>query len=131
MGLRLAATTLLGEADPAAAIAAFSGRHPSLVSYFQAQVLADEPEDVQAFLRQTSVLHRLCAGLCNAVTGRCDGQQMLEWLERRNLFVVPLDSERCWYRYQQLFAEFLHHTLTQSHPGLEAELRSRAAAWRG
>jgi LuxR family maltose regulon positive regulatory protein len=129
MGLRLAARALQRRGSQGDAIAGFSGRHPSLARYFQAQVLAPQPEPVRTFLLQTSVLDYLCAGLCNAVTGRPDGQTMLETLERRNLFVVALDLERRRYRYQALFAEFLRQTLARTRPGLEAELRGRAAAW--
>ena len=93
------------------------------------QVLAGRPEEVVGFLLETSILDRLIAGLCDAVTGRADGQEMLEALESANLFLVPLDDERCWYRYHHLFAEFLRARLTRERPGRVAELHRAAAAW--
>lgn len=131
VGLCQAAEVLQTCADPDAAIATFSGRHAALARYFEAEVLAPQPEDLQAFLLQTSVLERLQAPLCNAVTSRRDGQAMLEELERRNLFTIPLDGERRAYRYHRLFAGYLQDTLARRHPKLAALLRQRASAWVG
>ena len=85
--------------------------------------------DVQDFLYQTSVLDRLCASLCNAVTGRSNGQAMLEQLEHDNLFVVPLDDERLWYQYHHLFAGLLQDRLARTQPDRVAELHRRASDW--
>src|SRR3712207_1342219 len=86
-------------------------------------------EPVREFLLRTSVLQNMAAPLCDALTGRSDGQQMLERLERENLFVVPLDDERRWYRYHRLFAEFLRGLLGRENPQLLGELHLRASVW--
>ncbi len=130
-GLRLAVETMRGSADWAEAARTFSGRHPALASYFAAEVLGHEPAEVCTFLLQTSVLECLSAPLCNAVTGRHDGQAMLEQLERRDLFTIPLDSERRRYRYHNLFAGYLQDALERARPALAADLRRRATAWAG
>jgi LuxR family maltose regulon positive regulatory protein len=93
------------------------------------EVLAREPEEAQAFLLQTSVLTRLCGPLCDAVTGATDGQTMLERLERRNLFLVPLDDERRWYRYHHLFADLLQARLYHAGHAPVSPLLVRAAGW--
>ncbi len=107
LGLVRAAQALREYTDAGEFLASFSGRHWALAGYLTETVLLRQPADVQAFLLQTAPLERLSAALCNAVTGRGDGQAMLEWLERHNLFVIPLDEERRAYRYHRLFAEFL------------------------
>jgi len=93
------------------------------------KVLYRQPEAIQAFLLQTSVLDRLTGELCDAVTGRDDGQATLEMLERANLFIVPLDGERRWYRYHQLFADLLRYRLDRVMPGQTTELHRRAYEW--
>jgi len=92
-------------------------------------VLDRQPEEVRAFLLQTSVLERLSGGLCDAVTGRAGGQVMLEQVERANLFLVPLDEVRGWWRYHHLFADLLRARLQQQHPDRLAALHRNAAAW--
>ena len=84
---------------------------------------------MQHFLLQTAILERLCGPLCEAVTGEAEGQAMLERLERANLFLVPLDDERHWYRYHHLFAEVLRQRLQRLHPERVADLHRRASAW--
>src|SRR5262249_47395752 len=105
----------------------FSGGHRLVVEYFEQQVMRGLPGHVQRFLLCTSVLDRLSASLCNALTGRADSQAMLEHLERANLFVTPLDAERRWYRYQPLFAHALRR-LAAAHLDL-AGLHQRASQW--
>ena len=128
-GLQMAALSMRGRDDPDAFIRAFAGTHRFIMDYLLEEVLAREPEEVRTFLLQTSILTRLTGPLCDAVTGISAGQEMLERLERRNLFVVPLDDERRWYRYHHLFADLLQARLQQSHPQLIAALHRQAAAW--
>ena len=92
-------------------------------------MLAGQPADVRSFLLDTSVLDDLCGPLCDAVTGRSDGQQLLETLERANLFVVPLDDERQWWRYHHLFAEALRARLAAGHTEHVGSLHHDAADW--
>ncbi|MBV7331159.1 LuxR C-terminal-related transcriptional regulator [Chloroflexi bacterium TSY] len=95
-------------------IATFAGDDHYIVDYLMEEVLHQLPESPQTFLLQTSILNRMCGPLCNAVTGRDDGQTMLESLEQANLFVVPLDNKRQWYRYHHLFADMLVSRLSQN-----------------
>ena len=128
-GLQLAALSLRGQADPAGFVAAFSGSHRYVLDYLAGEVLDRQPEEVRAFLLQTSVLERLSGGLCDAVTGLTGGQVMLEQVERANLFLVPLDEVRGWWRYHYLFADLLRARLQQEHPDRLAALHRNAAAW--
>ncbi|MBV9231706.1 MAG: AAA family ATPase, partial [Chloroflexi bacterium] len=105
--LRLAALTLQESGGAAQHLAQFTGSHRYLLDYLLEEVLARQPEDVQSFLLTTACLERFTASLCDTLTGRSDGQMMLETLERANLFLVPLDGQRHWYRYHHLFAEVL------------------------
>ena len=107
--------------------AARSRRH--VFEYLAEEVLAHQPTDVQDFLLDTSVLERLSAGLCAAVTGRPDSAALLAHLDAADLFLTALDPERRWYRYHHLFAEFLRTRLDQRHPGRAQELHRRAARW--
>jgi LuxR family transcriptional regulator, maltose regulon positive regulatory protein len=106
-----------------------SGRHRFIADYLSENVLADLPDSMQQFLLRTSILDRLCSSLCVAVTERDDGQAVLETLERENLFLVPLDDQREWYRYHQLFAEFLRTELQRRYPEESPTLHRRAAEW--
>ena len=128
-GLQLAALSMQRRTDLPGFIAALRGSRRSILDYLVDEVIAHQSEDVTAFLMQTAVLHRLTASLCNAVTEQSDGQAMLEALERANLFVVPLDDERRWYRYHHLFAEALAHRLEQTQPESVAAVHRRASAW--
>jgi LuxR family maltose regulon positive regulatory protein len=135
-GLQLAALsarTHAGAADRSGDVAgfveAFSGSHRFVLDYLVEEVLDRQPDEVRAFLLDTSVLDQLTGGLCDALTGRCDGQPMLETLERGNLFVVPLDDERRWYRYHQLFAEALRARLAARHADRVGELHAAASRW--
>jgi LuxR family maltose regulon positive regulatory protein len=106
-----------------------SGRQRFIADYLREDVLAHLTDDIRDFLLQTSILDRLCQPLCAAVTGRKDSQALLERLERENLFLVPLDDNREWFRYHQLFADFLHEELNRRHPDAVADLHRRAAGW--
>ena len=128
-GLQMAALSMRGREDVDGFIRGFAGTNRFILDFLVEEVLAREPEDVQAFLLQTAILTRLTGPLCDAVTGRSGGQEMLEGLERRNLFVVPLDDERRWYRYHHLFADLLRARLHLSGPDQVARLLSRAAEW--
>jgi len=128
-GLQLAGLALQGRADPAGFIETFAGTNRYVLDYLVDEVLQLQSEDVQAFLGQTAILDRLSGPLCNAVTERADSQAMLEQIERANLFLVPLDDERCWYRYHRLFAEALRARSSQLGPGEVPESHQRASTW--
>jgi len=131
VGLQLAALCLQGRDEGAKRrfVSAFTGSHRYILDYLVEEVLQRQPERTQAFLLQTSILIRLSGPLCDAVTGRADGQAMLEQLERANLFLIPLDEERGWYRYHQLFAKVLRLRLQQAAPDRLSELQRKAATW--
>jgi LuxR family transcriptional regulator, maltose regulon positive regulatory protein len=128
-GLQLAALSLRGRPDVAGFVAAFSGSHRYILDYLTGEVLDGQPEQVREFLLETSVLERLNGGLCDAVTGRDDGQAVLERAEQAGLFLMPLDEVRGWWRYHQLFADLLRVRLQQERPGRIAALHRAAAAW--
>ena len=128
-GLQLAALSMQGRADAASFIQAFTGSHRFVLDYLVEEVLQRQPEHMRSFLLQTSILDRLCGALCDAVTGQEDGKEMLERLERGNLFVVPLDDERQWYRYHHLFADVLQAHLMEAQPDQLPALHRRASAW--
>ena len=128
-GLQLAALSLRGHADPAAFVAGFTGSHRYVLDYLTQEVLARQPAELVRFLLETSVLARLSGPLCDAVTGRADSQQLLERIERANLFLVPLDEERRWWRYHHLFADLLQARLQQEQPERPPQLHRAAAAW--
>ena len=133
-GLQLAAISLRGSQDTDAFIASFSGSHHFVMDYLMEEVLQRQAESVQSFLLRTSILDRLCGPLCDAVTlaPSSSGQATLRYLERANLFTVPLDDERRWYRYHHLFADLLRQRLAApaESDGLSvAELHQRASQW--
>ena len=128
-GLQLAALSLRGRSDIAGFVAAFSGSHRYILDYLTGEVLDGLAEQVREFLLETSVLERLSGGLCDAVTGRDDGQAMLERVEQAGLFLMPLDEVRGWWRYHRLFADLLRARLQQQRPGRVAVLHRAAAAW--
>src|SRR5918993_1586409 len=127
--LQLAALSIQGRDDVAAFIADFAGDDRYIVDYLAEEVLQRQPEPVQRFLLQTSVLDRLSGPLCDAVTGQDDGKAMLAALERGNLFLVPLDDRRRWSRYHQLFADVLRAHLLDEQPDHVPDLNRRANAW--
>ena len=141
-GLQLAGLALRDRTDPAAFVNAFTGGHRLVVDYLMAEVLEQQPDPVRRFLLVTSVLDRLCAPLCDALLA-ADGdsadpapairsQQLLEELEAANLFLVPLDDDRMWYRYHHLFADALRGRLAREvGPGAPALLHRQASVWFG
>jgi len=128
-GLHLTALSMQGRGDVAGFIAAFTGSHRYVVDYLIEEVLLRQPEEVQEFLMQTCLLDRLSGPLCDAVREREDSQGLLKLVERTNLFLVPLDDERQWYRYHHLFAEVLRNRLKQLQPNMIPEFHSRASRW--
>ncbi|MDJ0356901.1 LuxR C-terminal-related transcriptional regulator [Paenarthrobacter sp. PH39-S1] len=127
--LQLAGLSLKGRADIAGFIARFDGDDRYILDYLLEEVLAHQPEHVRRFLLNTAVLDRLTGPLCDAVTYRDDGNDMLLALERANLFVVPLDDKREWYRYHRLFAHVLRARLLGEEPGQVPLLHQRASGW--
>src|SRR5215207_6391928 len=128
-GLQMAALAMRDHTDVPGFIAAFTGSNRYVVDYLAEEVLARQPEELRTFLLRISILDRMCAPLCNAVAGHTDGQTMLERLEHANLFLVPLDDERQWYRYHHLFADVLRQRLSQTQADLVLELHRRASTW--
>ena len=128
-GLQLAGLSLRGQADVAGFVAAFSGSHRFVLDYLAEEVLERQSDQLRGFLLETSLLERLSAELCDAVTGRADSQAMLEQVERANLFLVPLDEVRGWWRYHHLFADLLRARLQHERPGRVPQLHRNAAAW--
>jgi LuxR family transcriptional regulator, maltose regulon positive regulatory protein len=127
--LQLAALSMRERKDVSGFIRSFSGGHRDVFDFLAEEVLERQPERVQTFLLETSILDSLSGPLCDALTGRNDGQRTLERLERENLLVVPLDDERVWYRYHHLFADFLRDRLERARPERVEELHMAAAAW--
>jgi LuxR family maltose regulon positive regulatory protein len=133
-GLQLAALSMQGSQDIHGFVSAFTGSHHYVMDYLVEEVLRLQPRQVGAFLLQTSILDRLSGALCQAVVELdaaepVDGQGMLETLEEMNLFVIPLDDERHWYRYHHLFADVLRKRLEHQYPHLLPELYRRASQW--
>ncbi|MGO8951219.1 MAG: LuxR C-terminal-related transcriptional regulator [Ktedonobacterales bacterium] len=137
-GLQLAALSLQGQHDPTSFITSFTGSHRFVLDYLAEEVLRQQSESVQAFLLRSSILDRLCGPLCDAVLldPSASGQATLEYLERANLFLVPLDDERRWYRYHHLFGELLRQRLQQSATSSSGdvatqvnEMHIRASRW--
>lgn len=129
-GLQMVALSMLDESDRHAFVAAFSGDDHYIADYLMEEVLQRQPVEFQRFLQQTSILDRLSASLCDAVTGRQDSRAMLNTLERANLFILPLDNRREWFRYHHLFGELLQKRLRETHSADEAAgLQRAASAW--
>lgn len=135
-GLQLAALSLKGRDDVSEFIQSFAGSNRLVLDYLIDEVLDQQNIELQNFLLQTSVLERLIGPLCDAVRfggdmvdGKETGQEILERLDRANLFIIPLDEERCWYRYHHLFADLLRQRLQQTQPELLPTLHNRASTW--
>jgi len=131
VGLQLAAVSMQGR-NPAQTqhfITGFTGTHRYILDYLTDEVLNRQPPNIRSFLLQTSILEQLSAPLCQAVTGQADVRQILEQLEQANLFLIPLDDERRWYRYHHLFVDVLRSRLQQAQPELVDQLHRRAAEW--
>jgi LuxR family maltose regulon positive regulatory protein len=127
--LQLAALSMQGRADASAFIAGFAGDDRYIVDYLAEEVLSRQTAEVREFLLDTSVLDRLSGPLCDAVTGRPGGRTTLIALERANLFLVPLDDRRQWWRYHHLFADVLQAHLVEEQPDASPELHRRASIW--
>jgi LuxR family maltose regulon positive regulatory protein len=143
-GLQMAALSMQGRSDMTRFLNSFTGSHRYILDYLMDEVFQQQPPDIQEFLLKTSFLNRLSGPLCDAVLGRGDknrspapplpgspasGQEVLEYLEQANLFIIPLDDERCWYRYHHLFAEALRPRLQRLHPEQVSTLHHRASVW--
>lgn len=128
-GLQMAALSLQGRSDTTQFIEAFTGSHRFILDYLVEEVLLGQEENVREFLMQTAILDRLSGSLCDAVTARQDGSKTLSELERGNLFVVPLDDQRQWYRYHHLFAEMLRAHVARERGAQLATWHRRAATW--
>jgi LuxR family maltose regulon positive regulatory protein len=137
-GLQLAAISMQGHKDATNLIKSFTGRHHFVMDYLVEEILQQQSQSVQIFLLRTSILDRLCGSLCDAVllNPSPSGQETLEYLEQANLFIVPLDDERRWYRYHHLFADLLRQRLHQSTASFVmdeeqsvAELHKLASTW--
>jgi LuxR family maltose regulon positive regulatory protein len=128
-GLQLAAISMQGRKDVTGFIQSFTGSHHFVLDYLVEEVLEQQSESVQTFLLQTAVLDRLTGSLCDALTGQDNGRATLEMLEHANLFIVPLDDERRWYRYHHLFADLLRQRLRQRQSEQLPILHSRASEW--
>jgi LuxR family transcriptional regulator, maltose regulon positive regulatory protein len=131
VGLKLAALSM-PRTDPSGFVRAFEGTNPVILEYLTAEVLARQPRPIRTFLMRTSVLDRLSGSLCAAMMGdrwsEDKAQALLEHVERRNLFLVPLEEQRC-YRYHRIFADLLRARLRRTNPGLARDLHCRASAW--
>ena len=128
-GLQLAAISIRGREDAASLIKSFTGSHHLVLDYLIEDVLNQQSEMIQNFLLQTSILNRLTGSLCDALTGQNNSQATLEMLDRANLFIIPLDAERRWYRYHHLFADLLRSRLRLDHAEKLPTLYQRAASW--
>ncbi len=128
-GLQLAALSMRGRTDVARFVNAFAGDNRFIVDYLVEEVLQRQPDRVRSFLLQTSILARLSGSLCDAVTGQNDGVALLDTLERSNLFVVPLDDKRYWFRYHHLFGDMLAAHALQEQPAQVPTWHRRASAW--
>jgi LuxR family maltose regulon positive regulatory protein len=143
VGLQMAALSMRGRKDVSGFIRTFTGSHHFILDYLVEEVLEQQPSDIRAFLLKTSILERMTADLCDAVLeigdwrseiadhiqSPCFSQEMLERLERANLFVIPLDDERRWYRYHHLFADLLRNQLALAYPDQVSCLHQRASGW--
>lgn len=129
VGLHLIGLSLQGDTDPADLLDEVSGSQRYIVDYLLEEVLRRQPPSVQTFVLHTSLLERLSAPLCDAVLQQTDSQEILEFLERANVFVVPLDGQRRWFRYHALFAEALRSRLEQTEGEVVSTLHLRASRW--
>ena len=128
-GLFLAALSVRGHPSPGAFVRRFTGNNRFIVDFLVDDVLSKQPDEIRRFLTRTSILPRFCAPLCDAVTGSADAAAILELLERENLFLVPLDESREWFRYHHLFAQVLRARLASTESAVVPVLHERASAW--
>jgi LuxR family maltose regulon positive regulatory protein len=128
-GLQLAAISMKGQTDVSGFIKSFTGSHRFVLNYLVEEVLDLQSEEVQSFLLLTAVLRRLTGSLCNALTGQRNSQEILDKLEQSNLFLMPVNEQRGWYRYHPLFADLLYQRLCQTHGDRLPDLHLRASEW--
>lgn len=128
-GLQLAAISMQGSKDKAGFIESFTGSHRYILDYLVEEVLNQQSESIQDFLYQTAILDWFDGSLCDVLTEQEKSQEILEYLEQANLFLIPLDDERRWYRYHHLFVEFLRQRLQQKAPNKIVEYHIRASKW--
>lgn len=128
-GLQLAALSMQGLNDPAAFVACFSGSHRFVMDYLLEEILNRQTDKIKMFLLKTSILKQLSGPLCDAVSGDTGSQHTLELLENANLFIVPLNNERQWYRYHHLFADLLRQQMEVKHAKLVIDLHKKASHW--
>jgi LuxR family maltose regulon positive regulatory protein len=128
-GLQLAALSLEERADKEQFVQTFSGSHRYVLDYLAEEVWNGQPGHIQSFLLRTAILNRMTGSLCDALTGQEDGQATLERLDAANLFTIPLDDERRWYRYHQLFVDLLKKRLKEREPELMVTLHQSASRW--
>ncbi len=128
-GLQMAAISMQGREDLTAFVQAFSGSHRFILDYLLEEVLNQQSPAIQNFLLKTSILERMTAQLCDVVIDGNDSQSILTQLDKANLFLIPLDDERCWYRYHHLFSDLLKNQLTQIYPYELLDLHRRASQW--
>jgi LuxR family maltose regulon positive regulatory protein len=129
VGLQLAGLSMQGRADPSGFVSSLTGEHRFILGYLTEEVLKRQPEDVQEFLLQTSILSSLNGSLCDAVAGQADSAARLESLLAANLFLIPMDDEQRWYRYHHLFADLLRNLLRRAHPEQIPASHLRASGW--
>jgi len=129
VGLQLAGLALKGRKDIDEFVSDFTGGHQFILDYLTEEVFERQTKEIQDFLIQTCVFERFCASLCDAVTGEQNGESTIEFLNQWNLFVIPLDEYRRWYRYHHLFVELLRYKLDQLPADRVAELHERASLW--
>ncbi|NIS80932.1 MAG: helix-turn-helix transcriptional regulator, partial [Anaerolineales bacterium] len=129
VGLQMAALSIQTTNDVDAFVDSFGGRTRHIFDYLIEEVINRQPPDIRDFLLQTSVLDRLTGPLCDTITRRDDSQEILQRLERENLFLVPLDNDRSWYRYHQLFSDLLRAQIVRQRPDSIGELHSKASQW--
>ena len=128
-GVYLAALSLRGHSSPTAFVRQFTGDNRFIVEFLAQEVLSRQPAEIRQFLTRTAVLGRFCAPLCDAVTGSASAAEIIEIIERDNLFLVPLDDHRRWYRFHHLFAQVLLGQLARTEPAIVPALHRRASAW--
>jgi len=128
-GLQMAALSMRGRSDISRFLEGFSGSHRFVLDYLMEEVLSQQSLEIMMFLTQTAILTRLTGPLCDAVTRKPGGQEILQHLETSNMFLVPLDDERVWYRYHPLFRDLLRKRLQETNPGHLPTLHRRASHW--
>lgn len=128
-GLQMASLSLRGKTNAEEFVESFSGSHKFVLDYLFQEVLTQQPEEIHQFLLMTSILDRLCGPLCDHILETKNSQQVLEQLERENLFLIPLDDERGWYRYHQLFKDLLSHRLSLAYTDRVPLLFRKASDW--